>query len=89
MGANRRKPYPQIAVERVKSAKLLEALQNHALRMPDSEMTPTQVQAARILLGKVIPDLKAIEHTGEGGGPVQNSVTVTYVDGKRTDPQGV
>jgi hypothetical protein len=27
-------------------------------------MEATQVQAARIIIGKVIPDLKAIEHSG-------------------------
>ncbi len=34
------------------------------------EMTPSQVNAAKIVIGKSIPDLKAIELTGEGGGPV-------------------
>ena len=27
-------------------------------------MTPAQVQAAKIVIGKEIPDLKAIEHSG-------------------------
>lgn len=28
------------------------------------ELSPAQVQAAKIIIGKKIPDLKAIEHTG-------------------------
>lgn len=63
MGANRRKPYPDIARERIEAAKLLKRLQDHADGA--CEMTNTQVQAARILLGKVIPDLKAVEISGE------------------------
>lgn len=76
MGANRRKPYPQIGVERVKAAKLLEALQNHALRMPDSEMSATQIQAAKILLAKVIPDQKAVEHSGS----VEHDINARFIE---------
>lgn len=87
MAANRRKPYPTVARDRIQSAILLERLQNHVVGQV--EMSATQVQAARILLGKVIPDLKAIEHTGEGGGPVHSSVTVTYVDAASKDTPSV
>jgi hypothetical protein len=36
-----------------------------------NEMSTTQIAAAKILLSKVIPDMKAVEHTGE--------VTTNYV----------
>jgi hypothetical protein len=62
MGANRRKPYPDVARERIKASLLLEKLENHVLG--STEMTASQVNAAKILLGKVIPDMKAIEHSG-------------------------
>jgi hypothetical protein len=39
------------------------------------EMTPTQIQAAKIVIGKYIPDLKAIELTGKDGGAVQINVS--------------
>ncbi len=45
-------------------------------------MTPTQVQAAKIILSKMVPDLKAIELTGEGGGPVVQRVEYVVVDPK-------
>jgi hypothetical protein len=34
----------------------------------ECELSPAQVQAARIVIGKVIPDLKAMEHSGEING---------------------
>ena len=33
-------------------------------------MTAAQVQAARIVIGKEVPDLKAIEHSGDAEKPV-------------------
>jgi hypothetical protein len=40
------------------------------------KMTPTQIKAAQILLGKVVPDLTRAEHTGKGGGPIKTEGTV-------------
>lgn len=34
------------------------------------ELSSQQINAAKIVIGKVIPDLKAIEMSGEGGGPL-------------------
>ena len=39
--------------------------------LADSDiMTTSQVNAAKILLNKVIPDMKAIEHSGEVDGNI-------------------
>lgn len=67
---------------------LINSLQNHALGKKLYKRD-SQVRAALGLLAKVMPDLKAIEHTGEGGGPVHSSVTVTYVDAARKDTPSV
>lgn len=80
MDGRSRKPYPKIAGERIKADLLRKRLENHALGK--CEMTATQVQAARILLAKVIPDLKAIEHSGE---TVQTVHIGAYVPSK--DPR--
>ena len=48
---------------------LIKRLANHALGKV--EMSPTQVRAAEVLIRKTLPDLRATEHTGEGGGPIQ------------------
>ena len=49
--------------ERIKTSMIVERLQECALG--EIEMTATQLQAARILLNKVLPDLKAIEVASE------------------------
>jgi hypothetical protein len=35
------------------------------------DLSQTQVTAAIALLKKVLPDLAAVEHSGEGGGPMK------------------
>ena len=40
-----------------------KALEDHALGK--REMTVSQVKAATVLMNKIMPDLKAVEHTGE------------------------
>lgn len=62
MTTNRRKPYPEVARERIEGAKLLNKLADHAEGL--CEMSSTQIKAAEILLRKVVPDLKAVEHSG-------------------------
>lgn len=37
----------------------------------DCELTAPQVTAALGLLKKTLPDLQAVEHSGDGGGPLQ------------------
>ena len=41
---------------------LLRRLTKHALG--EIDMTPSQVAAAKILLGKVVPDVRQVEHSG-------------------------
>lgn len=47
---------------KIKTTQLINRLQNHT--DGKVEMSPTQVQAARILLGKSLPDLQAISLAG-------------------------
>lgn len=49
--------------ERIKADRLIDALENHVLS--GKEMSSTQVSAALGLLKKRVPDLAAIEHSGE------------------------
>jgi len=48
---------------KIKITQILKYLGEHMEGL--REMGPTQIQAAQILLRKVMPDLAAIEHTGE------------------------
>ena len=76
--AARKRPLTQPKVDemrrRIQSTLLLKRLEQHSLG--ETEMTPSQIQAARILLDKTIPNLQSVEMTGEGGGPVQLGVTL-------------
>lgn len=54
---------PQRVREKIAASMLANRLQDHVAGKVD--MTATQVQAAKILLAKVVPDLKQVEHTGE------------------------
>jgi hypothetical protein len=54
---------------RIQSTLLLKKLEDHVLN--GTEMTQTQLRAAEVLLRKTVPDLTAVQLTGEDGGPVE------------------
>jgi len=62
--------------EKIQSSMLVDRLVKHAVG--EIEMTATQIKAADILLKKVAPDLKAVEHSGEDGGPVKTRVDMYF-----------
>lgn len=68
MAANRRKPYPQVARDRINTGILLKRLENHVVGKV--KMTSTQVQAAKVLLNKTLPDLQSVQHSGPNSGPI-------------------
>jgi len=49
--------------KKIQTSMLLKRLENHALGK--IELTAQQVQSIKILLSKTMPDLKAMEFTGE------------------------
>ncbi|RKX21875.1 MAG: hypothetical protein DRP45_11870 [Candidatus Zixiibacteriota bacterium] len=59
----------QRLTDRIKAGKIQRRLQEFAVSKPtdenfaDVQMSPPQVNAAKILLGKVVPDLKQVEQT--------------------------
>ena len=62
---NRKGPLPQKWRDSIRSGVLIKRLKDHACGK--AEMTSTQIQAARILLSKTLPDLKAVDHSGDSG----------------------
>lgn len=66
--------------DKIQATQLVNRLTDHALGKINLE--PTQVRAIEILLKKSVPDLQSIEHTGEGGGPVDHCMAVTFVKPK-------
>ena len=60
----------------IKTTQLVKRLQQFALDEDDDQGSKVDLDQARlkaieVLLKKTLPDLRSIEHTGEGGGPVQ------------------
>jgi hypothetical protein len=63
MAARKNLSHPERVRERIRTTQLVRRLTKHVLGK--IEMAPTQVTAALGLLKKTLPDLSAIEHTGE------------------------
>ena len=63
MAARKRLSHPDKVRERIRTSQLVVRLTKHVLgKIP---MEPTQVTAALGLLKKTLPDLSAVEHSGE------------------------
>lgn len=60
---------------RIRATQLLNRLNSFALGKV--ELSAAQVQAARIVIGKVIPDLKSIEVTGDPDRPIKHDHSLT------------
>ncbi len=50
---------------KIQSSALIKRLMDH-ITSDEPIMDASQVNAAKALLNKVLPDLKAVEHTGQG-----------------------
>lgn len=52
----------------IRASQLLNRLTQFA--NSEIELSPAQVQAIKIIVGKAIPDLKAVEHSGDPDQPI-------------------
>ena len=69
MAARKRKiQHDEQTKRRIQASQLLNRLNSFANNKV--EMTSAQVLAAKVVIGKSIPDLKAIEHTGADCKPI-------------------
>lgn len=62
MAARINKSHSENTKGEIRASQLLNRLFSHA--NGECELTPTQVQAAKVFIAKYKADLKAIEHTG-------------------------
>lgn len=67
---------PQVVRQRIQATKLVQRLQAHV--NGEVKMSTSQVRAAEILLRKSVPDLSAIQLTGEDGGPIEHVTRVEF-----------
>lgn len=70
--------YAEAVRARIRAGGIAKRLESHVLGKV--EMTASQVTAALGLLKKVVPDQQHIEHTGQDGGPIEQSLQVQFVD---------
>lgn len=63
---------------KIQSSQLVNRLTDHALGLAD--LSSTQVRAIEILLKKTIPDLSAIEHSGDADNPMAHKVEIAIID---------
>ena len=57
----------------IRASQLLNRLSSFA--NGEIELNSAQVKAAQVVIGKVIPDMKAMEISGNGGGPLVVEIT--------------
>lgn len=62
--------------DKIRNSNILSALIEHAEGTRD--MSPSQVTAGLGLLRKALPDLSAVEYSGEDGGPVKHMLEVSW-----------
>ena len=79
MAARLRKTHQEEVRTKIQVSQLINVLQNHALGVSDSEISPSRLRAIEILLKKTLPDLSQIEGAGDGGEHLVNaSLNVTF-----------
>jgi hypothetical protein len=70
--------HPDDVKKRIQASQLINRLTEHALSDAPI-MDASQVTAAVKLLGKVVPDLKAVEHSGDPDKPIRTIHRVELV----------
>lgn len=83
MAARMRKTHQDDVRAKIQASQLVNRLEKQALG--EVELTRNQIDAIKILLGKVLPDLKAIELTGDPDSPVEVVTRIELVDGDGED----
>jgi len=81
------KKFPKPTVDElrqtIKAKSIIHKLTINALA-PHEVMTPSQVASAKILLNKLIPDLKAVEFTGLPNGGLPQEIQINIVQAEQS-----
>lgn len=78
MAARLRLRHQEDVKQKIRASQLVNRLQDHAFG--EIEMSTTQVDSAKFLLNKLISNAPIQnEVTGADGGPLEQSLTVTFV----------
>ena len=63
--------HPDEVKKKIQTSQLINRLTQHALSEAGPILDASQVNAIKILLGKVLPDVKAVELSGPNGGAIE------------------
>ena len=65
----------------IKAGELIQKLQDDILNIdPDHKgMSTSKVAACKVLLNKILPDIKSVELTGEEGKAIKTSLDINFV----------
>lgn len=79
MAARLRKSHQDDVRAKIQASQLVNVLQNHALGEDGKELAPSRLKAIEILLRKSIPDLQAMQLSGDSENPLITEVRRTIV----------
>jgi hypothetical protein len=79
VAARKQRWHPDEVRKRIQASQLLNRLNDHALSQNEVKMDATQIQAARILLSKVLPDLASTTIQGDQEKPIQHRLKIEFV----------
>lgn len=65
---------------KIQASQLINRLTDHAFG--EIELSQSQIKAIEILLKKRLPDLSAVEHSGDADNPISHHVQFEIVDAK-------
>ena len=83
MAARLRKTHQDDVRSKIQASQIVNRLVDHGFGK--IELTPAQVRSLEIVLKKVLPDLSAIELSGDEDNPIEVVTRVELVDGDGTD----
>ena len=77
MAARLNRRHQEMVRDKIQASQLINRLENHALG--ELELSQTQIKAIEILLRKTLPDLSAVEHSGDDENPVAMKGVINLV----------
>ena len=77
MAARKQLWHPDEVRKKIKVSLLINRLHEHAIS--NSSMDNSQIQAAQILLRKVLPDLAATTVQGDPDKPIKHKISIEFV----------
>lgn len=72
--------------DKIKAAQLINRLQSH-IESDSPILDASQVNAAKALLNKVLPDVRSIEITGDADAPLHQKIEIEVIDSEVTGPE--